>query len=108
MKYSFTNRVDGGLGFEYRQTPLNSNFSGSGNSIDANTYVFSAGFNYRIVIWSKDVSIGSSLEYHLLQTENVTKSTNDELGNAGSKIGAPGYTIGGHLISAAAGLKFNF
>jgi long-subunit fatty acid transport protein len=108
VRYQLTNRVSLGLGYTYRPTPLKGDFSGSGNSIDTNTHVFTTGFNYRIVVWSKDVSLGSSLEYHLLEDRTVTKSANQENGNSGIKIGGPSYSIGGYLLSASVGLKFNF
>jgi long-subunit fatty acid transport protein len=107
-KYNFTNRISGGLGFCYRMSPLDSDFSGNGNSIDVDSYIFTGGLSYRLVVWSKDVTLGTSLEYHKLKDHKVTKTTNQEDGSAGVKIGAPGYNIGGHILSAAAGVKFNF
>jgi hypothetical protein len=107
-RYLFTDRIATGVGFTYRQTPLDGNFSGSGNSIDTDSYIFSTGLTYRMVIWSKDVTIGPSLEYHLLKDRTVTKTANDEKGNAGTKLGGPYYTIGGHIINSGIGVKFNF
>ncbi len=108
LKYRLTDRINLGLGLMYRQTPLDGDFSGSGNSIDTNSFILSTGFSHRIVVWSKDVTLGSSLEYHQLEEKNVTKSPNTEKGNAGVKLGGPGYTIGGYVLSASVGLKFNF
>ena len=107
-KYDFTNRISGGLGFCYRMSPLDSDFSSSGNSIDTDSFIFSGGLSYRMVIWSKDVTVGTSLEYHKLQDKTVTKTSGQEDGTAGVKIGAPGYNIGGYILSAAMGVKFNF
>ena len=61
-----------------------------------------------MVIWSKDVLLGTSFEYHQLQEKQVTKTANEENGSAGQKIGAPGYTIGGSIMAATFGIKFNF
>ncbi len=108
MKWDLTNRLSTGLGFAYRMSPLNGNFSGSGNSIDTNTYIFSTGLQYRIVIWSKDVNLGTSFEYQQLESKHVEKSVNQENGNGGLKIGAGGYDINGHVIAASFGIKFNF
>jgi long-subunit fatty acid transport protein len=110
MKYSLTSRFDLSAGLGYRMTPIDGNFSGSGNSIDANTTILSTGFQYRIVIWSRDVSIGSSFQYQLLEKNHVVKTTLQEDGSIGNKIGSGpnGYDIAGHIIAASAGTKFNF
>lgn len=107
-RYLLTNRITIGLGATYHQSPFNGSFSGAGNSIDTDTYILSTGLTYRIVIWSKDVTVGPSFEYHLLKEKKVVKTSNDETGAAGSKIGAPGYTIGGYILAAGLGVKFNF
>jgi long-subunit fatty acid transport protein len=110
LKYSLTSRFDLSAGLGYRMTPIDGNFSGSGNSIDANTTIFSTGFQYRIVIWSRDVSIGSSFQYQLLEKNHVIKTTLQEDGSIGNKIGSGpnGYDIAGHVIAGSAGIKFNF
>jgi long-subunit fatty acid transport protein len=108
LKIAFGNRWSAGLGLGYRMTPLKGDFSGSGNSIDSNAYILSSGLQYRIVIWSKDVTLGTSLEYQQLQKKTVTKTTGQEDGSSGPKIGAGGYEIGGYVLSAALGAKFNF
>lgn len=107
-KLHLTDRWTTGAGLAYRMTPFKGDFSGSGNSIDSNTYILSTGLQYRIVIWSKDVSLGTSLEYHELEKKHVTKSTGQEDGTAGPKIGAGGYDISGHVLALSLGIKFNF
>lgn len=107
VKYNFTNRWSTLLGAQYRMT-LKGDFSGSGNSIDSNTIVGTGGLQYRMVIWSKDVHLGASLQYHHMMDKRVTKTTNQENGTAGSKIGAPGYDIGGYILAGSFGVKFNF
>lgn len=108
MKWDMTNRFALLLGLAYRQTPLKGDFSGSGNSIDTDSFIYAGGLQYRIVMWGRDVSLGTSLQYHQLEDKRVTKTPGQENGNAGDKIGAPGYDIGGYILSAAAGIKFNF
>jgi hypothetical protein len=108
IKLNLTERWSTGFGLGYRMTPLNGYFSGCLNSIDSNTYILSTGLQYRIVIWSKDVNLGTSLEYQELEKKHVTKTTGQEDGTAGSKIGAGGYDIAGHIIAASFGIKFNF
>jgi long-subunit fatty acid transport protein len=108
LKHNLTDRWSYSLGYTFRQTPLKGNFSGSGNSIDSDTSIFTGGFQYRMVIWSKDVHLGTSFEYHQLKTSEVIKTANEENGNAGTKIGSPGYTIGGQVLAGSFGIKFNF
>lgn len=108
IKYNLTDRWSTLLGAQYRMTPLKGEFSGSGNSVDVNTVVGTGGFQYRMVIWSKDVHLGSAFQYHHLETKKVTKTTGQENGSAGNKLGAPGYDIGGYILTANLGVKFNF
>lgn len=108
LKVELTDRWGMGLGLGYRMTPLKGDFSGNGNSIDANTYILSTGLQYRIVIWSKDVNLGASLEYQQLEKKHVEKSSGQENGTAGPKIGAGGYDIDGYVLASAFGIKFNF
>jgi long-subunit fatty acid transport protein len=108
LKYNITDRWSTLLGAQYRMTPFEGNFSGSGNSIDTNSLIASTGLQYRMVIWSKDVQIGTAFQYHHLEDKKVVKTTGQENGTAGSKIGAPGYTIGGYILGASVGVKFNF
>lgn len=108
LKWDVTDRWSTLLGVAYRMSPLKGDFSGSGNSIDTDAYIGAAGLQYRIVIWGKDVHLGSALQYHKLKDKHVTKTPGQENGTAGDKIGAPGYDIGGYLLSANFGIKFNF
>ncbi len=107
-KLALTNRWSTSIGLGYRMTPLEGDFSGSGNSIDSNTYILSTGLQYRIVIWSKDVNLGSSLQYQQLEKKRVIKTAGQEDGTAGNKIGAGGYYIDGYVLAASFGIKFNF
>jgi long-subunit fatty acid transport protein len=108
MKKNLTDRWSCLLGFNYHQSPLKGDFSGSGNSLDTNALIYTAGIQYRMVIWSKDVHLGTSFEYHQLESKQVVKTSTEENGNAGSKIGSPGYTIGGKVLAGSFGVKFNF
>ncbi len=108
IKYNWTDRWSTLLGAQYRMTPLKGDFSQAGNSIDVDTVVGTGGIQYRMVIWSKDVHLGTSLQYHHLLDKHVTKAGGQENGTAGPKLGAPGYDIGGYILAAAFGVKFNF
>ena len=93
------------LGASYRPTPLNSDFSGAGNSIDTNSLIFSSGFNWNFKIFKKLASLGGSLQYHSLEENKVTKSPLQENGVSGNKIGSPGYTVGGNILAVSLGIK---
>jgi hypothetical protein len=108
VKVNLTNRWSTMLGAQYRMTPFKGDFSSSGNSVDTNTIIGTTGIDYRMVIFSKDVHIGGSFQYHHLESMHVTKSANQEDGTTGQKIGAPGYDIGGYILAGALGVKFNF
>lgn len=108
LKWTITDRWSSLIGAAYRMSPLKGDFSGSGNSIDTDAYIGAAGLDYRMVIFGKDVHLGSALQYHKLKDKHVTKSSGQENGTAGDKLGAPGYDIGGYILSANAGIKFNF
>ena len=108
VKYNWTDRWSTSLGAQYRMTPLKGDFSGSGNSIDANTVVGTGGLQYRMVIFSKDIHLGTTFQYHHLMAKKVTKTSGQENGNAGPKLGAPGYDVGGYILSGTFGVKFNF
>ena len=108
IKFNLTDRWSTLLGAQYRMTPLKGDFSSSGNSIDVDTIVGTTGLQYRMVIWSKDVHLGASFQYHKLQDKKVTKSSVQENGTAGPKIGSPGYDVGGYILAGTLGVKFNF
>ena len=108
LKYNVTNRWSTLLGAQYRMSPIQGDFSDSGNSIDSDTLVGTGGLQYRMVIWSKNVHLGAALQYHHLMDKRVTKSANQENGAAGPKIGAPGYDVGGYILAGSFGVKFNF
>jgi long-subunit fatty acid transport protein len=95
-------------GMSYRQTPFDSDFSGAGNTIDADVFMLSAGLSYDFTFWGKDIQLGASMQYHQLMEETVVKTSGQENGATGSKIGAPGYTVGGNILTAMGGLRIAF
>jgi hypothetical protein len=94
------------VGGVYRPTPIKGDFSGSGNSIDTNATILTGGLN--ISLFKKSLSLALGAQYHMLEERTVTKSTGQENGNSGQKIGAPGYTIGGSLFVTTLGLQASF
>lgn len=103
-----SNRWSADFGFSYRQSPLKGDFSGAGNSIDTDTYNYSAGLHYIIKVEGHDVELNTSVLYQDLKKKTVRKTQGLENGNAGLKIGYPGYTIDGSVLSGTLGLKIRF
>jgi len=95
-------------GLAYRQSPLDGDFSGSGNTIDSNVYMLSSGLTYDFKLFTKDIQLGASLQYHKLEEKTVTKTTGQENGASGVKIGSPGFKVGGNILMAMGGAKISF
>jgi hypothetical protein len=94
------------LGASYRQSPFDSDFSGAGNTIDTDSYIVSSGMTYDFKFFKKDIQASFGVQYHHLVEKSVTKSAGQENGNNGQKVGAPGYKLGGHVISSQIGFNF--
>lgn len=108
LRFNWNDSFSTMIGAQYRMTPFKGDFSGKGNSVDVNALIGSIGGEYRFTLFSKDVQLGGSFQYHKLASKRVTKSPGMENDQAGDKIGAPGYDIGGHIVAGSVGLKFNF
>jgi long-subunit fatty acid transport protein len=96
------------MGLAYRQTPIKGDFSGAGNAIDTDSLIYSLGLLSKMNVLTKMVELSGSLQVHELQNKSVQKSSGNEDGNAGNKIGSPGYDIGGSIINLALGMKVEF
>lgn len=95
-------------GVFWRPSPIDSDYSGAGNSIDSDVVGLTGGFAHKMKIFEKNVEWGAALQYHMLSETTVTKSTGQENGNAGNKIGAPGYKIGGEILTGSIGARMMF
>ena len=96
------------FGLAYRPTPLGGDFSGPGNSVDANKATVAAGHQWRTSLFGQDLAVNLSLQYHhLIQKKVVKEGGTMENGSQGEKIGHPGYNIGGHILSASLGLTID-
>ncbi len=108
LQYKLTDSMAVDLGFSLRQSPLDNDFSGSGNSIDTDTYNYSAGAHY-IMNWAGHlIKLSSSIMYQDLKKKVVRKSSGLETGGNGYRIGYPGYTIDGTVLSGTFGLNFTY
>ncbi|PIP95375.1 MAG: hypothetical protein COW00_12785 [Bdellovibrio sp. CG12_big_fil_rev_8_21_14_0_65_39_13] len=95
-------------GLSYRQSPIEGDFSGSGNSIDLDTWIYALGSEYRFDFLDHVIKLGASFQYQKLEDRKVTKSSGLENGGTGQKIGAPGYNVGGDVKVAMLGLSILF
>lgn len=99
---------DSTLSFGYfrKQTPFEHDFNLAGNSIDADAHVFGLGYS-TLVNWGENTfTLNTAGQYHLLDSTKVTKTPNMEDGSSGSKVGAPGYTVGGKIYVLSFGLSW--
>lgn len=108
LSFDVSDQTTASLGAFYRQSPFDSDFSGGGNTIDTNVLGITTGLSHEFTLFSKTIEVGGAFQYHHLFEKTVTKTSNQEDGSAGQKIGAPGYTIGGRVLMAVAGLKVKF
>ncbi|MBI2520539.1 MAG: hypothetical protein HYV97_08975 [Bdellovibrio sp.] len=95
-------------GISHRPTPLKGDFSGSGNSVDTDSTILCAGPKWSTQMFGLLMDITGAFQWHQLEDRTVVKSANQENGSGGSKIGAPGYKVGGDVYMASIGLKVAF
>jgi len=106
--FAFNDHLALSAGVGHRPTPIEGNFSGAGNTIDSDSMIYSTGFKYTTKMLGFDVDFLGALQWHQLEEKTVTKTTGQENGQAGTKIGGPYYKIGGDVYYASLGAKFLF
>lgn len=92
LSFQYNEHNTGLLGLAYRPTPLRGNFSGPGNSIDADKAILAAGHQIKF----RNFALNFSLQYHHLISNKVVKNS--------ESIGYPGYEIGGRILNTSLGL----
>ena len=95
-------------GMIFRQSPLRGDFSGPGNSLDTNSFIFTSGLVHNFSYKKLPLELAVAYQYHLLDSKRVDKTEGLEDGSEGQKIGSGGYNIGGnlHVLSLGLGMKF--
>ncbi len=91
-------------GFSTYETPIEGDFSGAGNTIDTDATSYHLGLAHKL----GDVTLTLSYQLKKLNEVTVEKAPGQENGDAGSKIGAPGFTIGGEVSNINLGLSVEF
>jgi len=99
------------LGYFFRQSPIKSN-SGPGNLVDPTKHVFTAGLGTdlkTLKLTDKSIALDLHFQYHWLVKQRVNKDPGNEAGTAEqTKVGAPGYDIGGNIYGGGFSLSANF
>ena len=108
LSYAFSQRWSLLTGLSFRPTPLEKDFSGSGNTLDADSITYSIGPRFQSHILGKKIDWGLSGQYRFLKSQHVVKSPLQENGSPGEKIGSSGYKIGGRVLSFMMGLNVAF
>lgn len=106
--FVLTDSIELDLGLAYRQTPIDGDFSGAGNSIDTDSTIFTGAALYKTSFFDFPLQLGGSLQYHVLKDKTITKTPGLENGDSGNKIGHPGYKVGGSVLVGSLGLTFNY
>ena len=87
LRYDVSDRWGVTTGLAFRRSPLKGDFSGSGNSIDSDTLIYSLGSDFDVRIMEKVLELSISGQYHWLKSKTVVKSPGQENGTDGMKIG---------------------
>ena len=95
-------------GLAYRQSPLQGNFQGSGNSIDSNSLILSGGLTYKMKLFQNELHFTLAAQYHQLDPKKVHKLARQENDIIGSRIGAPGYDVGGNVFNIQNSFQIHF
>ncbi len=92
-------------GYAKRPSPLKRSFSGAGNSIDSDVTIYSVGSSYQVSLLELNFELGGSYQLQKLDSFHVTKTSGEENGATGSKLGSPGYNVGGTIKIYSVGLR---
>mgnify|MGYP002880405245 CR=1 FL=1 len=110
-KFAFTYILNSYLslngGLAYDQSPLESNFVGNGNTIHSDLYTISFSPEFEAKIADTWIKASLGLSYKKLKDRTIVKSSGQENGISGRKIGAPGYNIGGNIKTISLGIELN-
>ncbi|MFN7685160.1 MAG: OmpP1/FadL family transporter [Oligoflexia bacterium] len=87
-------------GYAFRPGIFSAPPSQNGNYLDPSRHMFSFGAGFKLIHLfgiATPVLLDTHLLFHQMVSEQVTKSPNTEAGEAGTKIGSPGYSAGGRV-----------
>jgi long-subunit fatty acid transport protein len=108
-RFQLSDRFIVNAGYSYRPSPLDGNFSGAGNSVDTDSSIMALGADWNIHLKKTRFALNSSFQYHKLEKRFISKSAGREDGNQSeSKVGSPGYNVGGDIKVFALGANFQY
>jgi hypothetical protein len=103
-----TDSIELDFGVIYKPTPIQGDFSGAGNTLDTDSTILTTAGLYKMELFELPIQVGAAFQYHMLSEVNVTKTAGLENGNAGNKIGSPGFKIGGSVMVGSFGMNVSF
>lgn len=92
--------------YSYQPTPLNNNLNLAGNTLDLDKHILSLGLITPLSFAGFNFNFNVAAQAHLLKTQDISKTSGNELGAAGSKIGSPGYEAGGQIYALSIGFNW--
>jgi len=98
------------LGYSYRPSIFQGPPQEAGNYLDPAKHTASIGMGWKFDSffgWQAPATIDFHANYQALVTQQITKTALNEVGQAGVKIGSPGYTAGGHAWGGGATLNLS-
>jgi hypothetical protein len=87
-------------GYAYRPGIFSAPPTGAGNYLDPSRHMASLGAGWRFGTESgfpAPIELDAHLIFHQLVSQQIEKTSGTEAGDAGTKIGAPGYSAGGRV-----------
>ena len=105
IQYQLSDSFNLKFGVAYKQSPFTGDFSGAGNTIHSDSYTISLAPEYQFNYLDKEFTTNLAVSYEAFENMNVTKSSGQENGQSGRKIGAPGYAIGGNFMTVSLGVN---
>ncbi len=97
-------------GYFYRESPFQTNnLKNAGNSIDASKHVTSLGIAHLFSLYGKEITWDLAYQAHFLKSQKIKKTPNlEDDQTAGTKIGGPGYDVGGMIHVVSMGLSWMY
>ncbi len=108
MRFSAGESWSFGIGSFFRPSSLKGDFSGPGNSLDADKWAFHFTPSFRFNFGKMEHQLSLALQYHHMKTGRVNKTPLTERSNPGQKIGAPFYDLGADILAASLGISSSF
>ena len=107
MTFAINEKIKLNAGLSYKPSPIDSDYTGSGNTIHSDIYGIAISPEMNVELMKKVFNLNFSVAHEVLESVSVTKTVGQENGENGRKIGAPGYKIGGNITTISFGVGVN-